>query len=73
MRGPALSGTAPDRLAVFRADLDGLAAAARQRRLIARAGVDFASNDYLGLAGASRLRDAVRVEGGGVPSTKGAL
>ncbi len=60
MTGPATSGTASDRLAVFRADLDGLAAASRQRRLIPRAGVDFASNDYLGLAGAPRLRDAVR-------------
>nr|WP_246026610.1 8-amino-7-oxononanoate synthase [Paracoccus luteus] len=40
--------------------MDGLAAASRQRRLIPRAGVDFASNDYLGLAASPRLRDAVR-------------
>lgn len=49
-----------DRLAPFRADLAGLAEAGRTRRLIARAGVDFASNDYLGLAGSPRLSDAVR-------------
>lgn len=50
----------PDRLAPFRADLARLAAADRTRRLIPRAGVDFASNDYLGLAGHPRLAAAVR-------------
>ena len=49
-----------DRLAPFRADLAALDDAARTRRLIPRAGVDFASNDYLGLAGSPRLAAAVR-------------
>lgn len=50
----------PDRLAPFRADLAALEAAGRTRRLIPRAGVDFASNDYLGLAGHPRLAAAVQ-------------
>lgn len=50
----------PDRLAPFRADLAALEAAGRTRRLIPRAGVDFASNDYLGLAGHPRLVAAVQ-------------
>jgi len=41
------------------ADLAGLQARARLRALAPRAGVDFASNDYLGLAQAPRLRAAV--------------
>jgi 8-amino-7-oxononanoate synthase len=41
------------------ADLDRLDRAARRRLLAPRAGVDFASNDYLGLATSQRLRDAV--------------
>lgn len=49
-----------DRLAPFRADLAQLSAGARTRRLIPRGGVDFASNDYLGLAGHPRLAAAVR-------------
>ena len=49
-----------DRLAPFRADLARLSAGARTRRLIPRGGVDFASNDYLGLAGHPRLAAAVR-------------
>jgi 8-amino-7-oxononanoate synthase len=39
--------------------LDGLAAAGRLRSLSPRAGVDFSSNDYLGLAHSPRLREAV--------------
>ncbi|KGJ17180.1 8-amino-7-oxononanoate synthase [Paracoccus sanguinis] len=47
-------------MAPFRADLAALEAAGRTRRLILRAGVDFASNDYLGLAGHPRLAAAVQ-------------
>lgn len=42
------------------AGLDALAARDRLRRLIPRAGLDFSSNDYLGLANAPELRAAVR-------------
>lgn len=42
-----------------RADLERLRKAGRHRTLAPRAGVDFASNDYLGLAGDARLRAAV--------------
>lgn len=55
-----MSVPSKDRLAPFRADLDAIAAGGRTRRLIPRAGVDFASNDYIGLAGSLRLANAVR-------------
>jgi 8-amino-7-oxononanoate synthase len=42
-----------------REQLDDLAAAGRLRGLSRRAGVDFSSNDYLGLANSPRLREAV--------------
>jgi 8-amino-7-oxononanoate synthase len=42
-----------------RADLQALEAQSRLRRLQPRTGVDFSSNDYLGLAQAPRLRTAV--------------
>ncbi|MBU6393295.1 MAG: 8-amino-7-oxononanoate synthase [Sphingomonadales bacterium] len=42
-----------------RADLESLAARGRGRRLIAREGRDFSSNDYLGMARAPRLARAV--------------
>lgn len=42
-----------------RDDLSGLQSAGRYRALQPQAGLDFASNDYLGLARDSRLRDAV--------------
>jgi 8-amino-7-oxononanoate synthase len=42
-------------------DLAELAARGRGRRLIAREGADFASNDYLGLAGSALLGEAVAV------------
>ena len=48
-----------DVFAAQRADLAKLADKARLRSLAPRAGVDFASNDYLGLAGSSRLKRAV--------------
>lgn len=45
--------------AAHRAHLDDLATAARLRGLRPRAGIDFASNDYLGLAASTGLRAAV--------------
>lgn len=49
-----------DRLAGFRDQLADLAGQARLRGLSSRAGVDFSSNDYLGLAGSARLAAAAR-------------
>lgn len=49
-----------DRLAVYRRHLDDLASASRLRGLSPQAGIDFSSNDYLGLATSGRLADAVR-------------
>ncbi|RWE22934.1 8-amino-7-oxononanoate synthase, partial [Mesorhizobium sp.] len=43
----------------YEATLQGLARKDRLRRLAPRAGLDFSSNDYLGLAGCKRLGDAV--------------
>ncbi|AUH33767.1 8-amino-7-oxononanoate synthase [Paracoccus tegillarcae] len=51
---------AADRLAVFRDHLGDLAAQTRLRRLSPREGIDFSSNDYLGLAGSERLAGAAR-------------
>ncbi|MBB6354495.1 8-amino-7-oxononanoate synthase [Aminobacter aganoensis] len=45
----------------YEASLRGLARKSRLRSLSGRAGLDFASNDYLGLAGSKRLADAVAV------------
>src|SRR3546814_18841727 len=45
--------------AVHRADLTALAAEDRRRALPPRTGIDFASTDYLGLAGSPALRDAL--------------
>ena len=46
-------------LARYDATLQGLARKDRLRTLSPRAGLDFSSNDYLGLAGCKRLGDAV--------------
>lgn len=48
-----------DRLARYRTSLAGLDRKSRLRRLQPRTGLDFASNDYLGLAGSERLRRAM--------------
>lgn len=45
-------------LSAMRRDLDALAAVGRRRCLAPRQGLDFTSNDYLGLAASPRLRDA---------------
>ncbi len=47
-------------LAAQRAHLAQLAEAGRLRALIPRAGIDMSSNDYLALAGSSRLAEAAR-------------
>ncbi len=54
-----MTRTAPALLAPLADDLDRLAAIGRRRVLAPIAGRDFASNDYLGLAGSARMRDAV--------------
>ncbi|TIP86449.1 MAG: 8-amino-7-oxononanoate synthase, partial [Mesorhizobium sp.] len=46
-------------LARYDASLRGLARKDRLRTLAPRAGLDFSSNDYLGLATSKRLGDAV--------------
>lgn len=46
-------------LARFHADLAALSAAGRRRALAPRGRIDFASNDYLGLAGSAALKEAV--------------
>ena len=46
-------------LDTLRRDLDALEHRGRGRRLSPRTGIDFASNDYLALAGSERLRRAV--------------
>ncbi|MGA8170460.1 MAG: 8-amino-7-oxononanoate synthase [Methylocystis sp.] len=50
----------PDFLAPYRTDLDGLRERGRFRALAGRAGVDFASNDYLGLAESEAYGEAAR-------------
>ena len=46
-------------LARYQARLDELAGLGRRRALSPPAGIDFTSNDYLGLAGSARLKQAV--------------
>ena len=46
-------------MAAHQIDLADLAGRDRLRRLVPRAGADFASNDYLGLASSPRMRQAV--------------
>lgn len=47
-------------LATYHDDLDRLAATNRLRRLVPRKGLDFASNDYLGISTSRRLGNAIR-------------
>jgi 8-amino-7-oxononanoate synthase len=47
-------------LSVYRSALQELSLKGRYRSLISRAGFDFTSNDYLGLANSDRLRGAVQ-------------
>lgn len=56
-----------DRLAFYRRDLEALEAGSRLRSLTGRRGVDFSSNDYIGLAAAPRMVAAVRRALGDVP------
>lgn len=49
----------PTRLARYEATLAGLERRERLRTLMARDGVDFSSNDYLGYAGSTRLATAI--------------
>ena len=49
----------PSPFAAHHADLAALAADNRRRTLVPRAGIDFASNDYLALAGSYVLNEAV--------------
>ena len=62
-----------DRLAPYREQLDELERRGRLRRLTAPAGRDFSSNDYLGLARGSFLRDAARaaLDDGAAPGSGG--
>jgi len=55
----AVQVTGSAALNVYRAQLHGLAAQDRLRTLQPRSGIDFSSNDYLGLATSKRLCDAV--------------
>ena len=50
----------PDFLAPYQADLGGLRGRDRLRALSERGGLDFASNDYLGLAESEEYREAAR-------------
>ncbi len=49
----------PDRLTRYEAMLSELEQQGRRRALARQSGIDFTSNDYLGLAGSPRLRDSV--------------
>ena len=59
MIGAPMSARISAPFTAHRADLAALAAENRRRALIPRAGIDFASNDYLGLAGSDALRTAL--------------
>ncbi|MGQ3672966.1 8-amino-7-oxononanoate synthase [Xanthobacter sp. TB0136] len=53
-------GASESPLRRFEVTLRGLERKARLRTLAPRTGLDFASNDYIGLAGSARMADAVR-------------
>ena len=56
----------------FTDQLADLESAGRRRALVPQGGIDFASNDYLGLAGSARLREAaVEAAARGVPVGSG--
>lgn len=56
----AKRGGKVDRLSVYRRHLDDLAGQSRLRQLSGRSGIDFSSNDYIGLSGSARLAEAMR-------------
>jgi 8-amino-7-oxononanoate synthase len=59
-------------LARYERTLAGLERKGRRRALLAPTGIDFTSNDYLGLAGSDRLRGAIAAAlGRGVPTGAG--
>src|SRR5260370_26994963 len=61
MERESFTGIAVDRIGPFAdlaADLTRLTAVGRRRKLEALGGLDFTSNDYLGLAGSRELRAA---------------
>lgn len=62
----------PHPFTTHRANLAALTADDRRRTLTPRTGIDFASNDYLGLAASDTLRDALRAGiGSGLPAGSG--
>ena len=49
----------PERLARYETSLEQLERKGRRRALARQRGIDFTSNDYLGLAGSARLKASV--------------
>jgi len=70
--GDAMTGRQPLYEAHHRTLLHDLAEAQRYRRVSARTGIDFSSNDYLALAGSERIAGAIRAAlDRGVPAGSG--